>query len=186
MPRVTSAINRILRRGSSYSDSTHGHLKSTHFSPSFTPPTDFQRGGSMRISDQVIQELDEQLTISQLTQSKINNMKRPNLMNVFTISDEVPDCSDSEMFPHFHEDDDVFKISPAASVFEEEDDDEFEKLRRKRAEERKHKAALRLARSISAQPGDSVSMGDPKSPTSIQSFTFATNTGAQVAKFSGN
>lgn len=68
-------------------------MRSTSYIPnSSLPPPPKPAGGSMRITDQVIEEVDEQLTISQMTQSRKGDpLNRPNIQDVFPAPIDVKD-----------------------------------------------------------------------------------------------
>ncbi|KAL5290514.1 hypothetical protein ACFFRR_010093 [Megaselia abdita] len=220
LPRVAAALNRFL------SSSSHGKMtisapvsRAHSFVRSRLPSAEKQsRCGSVRISNQVIEELDEQLTISQLTQSKMKDyVNRPKVIDFFSAMDNkegsrissfvrsqsTASAGNSIVFNQFATgDDDVFISTPNPSIaslngeeiidkvtvedLNPQEDDEFEKLRRSRSSERRLKNHLRLARSISAQPFDSISAGCPRSPTIVEENNFFNNDDIDISKFASS
>lgn len=99
---IASVFKRFLSRESNGSDNTSLDkvstgprlFRSTSLAPDVLPPkVKLPIGGSMRITDQIIEEVDEQLTISQITQSQRGD--QPNRPTVKDVFGEVDDASNN-------------------------------------------------------------------------------------------
>ncbi|KAF5308888.1 hypothetical protein FQR65_LT00588 [Abscondita terminalis] len=176
--RVNTVAGRLKRLFSTKEDGRENENKTESTSgsvaelaqstPSLNPKA--QRPGSMRISDQVIEEVDEQLT---LTQQKNAEAPRPTVMGFFgppapSEPVSVPASNNSPFDfgnnPRAHisqsaptpgpitpkEMDFIDNIS-IGSLDAEGYDDEFTRLKNLREQERRSRAALNYARSISSK-----------------------------------
>ncbi|KAK4886208.1 hypothetical protein RN001_002479 [Aquatica leii] len=175
--RVNTVAGRLKRLFSTKEDSRDHENKTESTSgsvaelaqsnPTLNPK--IPRPGSMRISDQVIQEVDEQLTV---TQQKIDE-PRPTVMNLFgppppSQPVPVPSTNNSPFefpinvrgnisqsaptrAPLTPKDMDFIDNISIGSVDAEGYDDEFARLKNLREQERRSRAALNYARSISSR-----------------------------------
>uniref|UniRef100_T1GVR5 Uncharacterized protein n=1 Tax=Megaselia scalaris TaxID=36166 RepID=T1GVR5_MEGSC len=151
-------------------------MRSTSYIPnSSLPPPPKPIGGSMRITDQVIEEVDEQLTISQMTQSrkdfKDNAVQKggPGSIYLRSYSSVSGGLTSPLESPNINESVSIGKDDMSRATVEDDvDDDDFEKLRKTRELKRHEKAQLKLARSISTHPGV-LGDGDPRSSTIFSS-----------------
>lgn len=103
LPRVAAALKRFLSAPSNCPKPISAPVsRAESFSRSRLQSTEKpSRCGSVRISEQTIEELDEQLTLSQLTQTKdyVNRRKLEDLFPVSTVTDSrhtsrISSCDD--------------------------------------------------------------------------------------------
>ncbi|CAG9762204.1 unnamed protein product [Ceutorhynchus assimilis] len=174
MPKVASVTNMLKRffsRDDSKNDSRGGpNIESAEMNNLVSnEDKDKKLACSVRrITDDIIEELDEQLTIT----SQKSHDTRPNVMQVFgPPSPSTPiDVPQTSSYPNYSPQNvyDPFPLmggsAPSGDTIDhdkvsigsatDEEDDEFENLKKKRDEERLSRFRQNLVRSISIQKGD--------------------------------
>lgn len=180
MPRVasvTTMLKRFFSRDDSKNDSRgETNVESNEMSNLMSNEDKLKKIGNSvkRLTDDVIEEVDEQTTI---TSQKSQNEPRPTVMNLFDQPPrskpiDVPHASSSfsndypaeqvyDPFPHMAYSEpggeggmDATDRVSIGSATDDDDEDEFELLKKKRDEERQSRLQQTLARSVSLQKGD--------------------------------
>ncbi|GLV35797.1 Bestrophin 1 [Carabus blaptoides fortunei] len=169
LPRVNSVTNVLRRLFSRENSRTDGETIPMSHSATNLQPRNF--GGSMRITDQVIEEVDEQLTHTSQMKSPDN---RPSVMHIFgpppaSNPVDVPKSKASSVksvsapasrvrspsmesaSPDVRPASDTLSIGGSST---DSGDDEFARLREIREQERQKKLLEKLSRSLSNQPTD--------------------------------